>query len=54
MICMTLDTFRPENRTAAVGRFVATGGAPPAGLKLLLRQPPQAGWRAPASLARQT
>ncbi len=37
MIYMTLYTFRPENRAAAVARFVATGGAPPAGVKLLSR-----------------
>jgi hypothetical protein len=34
---MSIYTFTPENKNAAVARFKETGGAPPAGIKLLAR-----------------
>jgi len=37
MIYMSIYTFRPENRNAVVARFKETGGAPPAGIKMLAR-----------------
>lgn len=37
MYFMSIYTFDAENRNAAVARFKETGGAPPAGIKLLAR-----------------
>lgn len=34
---MSIYTFRPEQRDAAIARFKETGGAPPAGVKLVAR-----------------
>lgn len=37
MIYVTTYTLRPENRDAALDRFRATAGAPPAGVKMIGR-----------------
>ena len=34
---MSIYTFHEQNKNAAVARFKETGGAPPAGIKLLAR-----------------